>query len=95
MGWRGRDCYNCGLPAKADLYFCSGRFRVTSSLFTDKGIAYYEPGHYREVLNVNNAQNSHQPSTMAACTLPDSQQPLLVNLPPVDNDGQLTHNSLN
>ena len=32
---------------------------------------------------------------MAACTLSDYQQPLLVNQPPVDNDGQLTYDSSN
>ena len=58
-------------------------------------LVYYEPGHYRAILNVINAQHSHQPSTMAACILSDSQQPLLVNLPPVDSDGQLMQDSLN
>ena len=57
-------------------------------------LAYYEPGHYRAILNVNNAQHSNQPSTITACTLPDPQQPLLVNLSPVDNDAQMMHYSL-
>ena len=57
-------------------------------------LAYYEPEHYQAVLNANNAQHCHQPSTTTACTLLDSQQPLFFNLPPMDNDVQLTQDFL-